>query len=92
MGFHSEVRGIIEAIAEFYEHRFSDTDSGIVVGGAGVHLVFNAQGEITYCIFEGTDVNQIIDYEKWVELVRTNDVGTPLANHAAFHVSKRTLT
>ncbi|KIY17121.1 hypothetical protein [Pseudomonas amygdali] len=91
MDFHSEVREIIETIAEFYEHRVSGTDSGIVVSGDGIHLVFSEDGKITYCIFEGADVNQIIDYEKWVELVRANDAGTPLANHAAFHVPKRTL-
>ncbi|MBD8804295.1 MULTISPECIES: hypothetical protein [Pseudomonas syringae group] len=89
MSFHSETREMIETIAEFYEHRVSETGSGIVVGGDGIHLVFNKDGEITYCIFEGNDVNQIIDYEKWVELVRANDAGTPLANHAAFHMSKR---
>jgi len=91
MGFHSEVREMIETIAEFYDHRVSCTNLGIVVGGGGIHLVFNDEGEITYCIFEGTDVNQIADYERWVDLVRKNDAGTPLANHAAFHVSKRTL-
>ncbi|MCK9715233.1 MULTISPECIES: hypothetical protein [Pseudomonas syringae group] len=82
---------MIETIAEFYDHRVSVTGSGIVVGGDGIHLVFNDDGEITYCIFEGTEVNQIIDYAKWVELVKTEGAGTPLANHAAFHVSKRTL-
>lgn len=91
MGFQSEIGEMIETIAEFYEHRVSDTDSGIVVSGDGIHLVFNQDGEITYCILESADVNQIIDYEKWVELVRANDAGTPLANHAAFHASKRTL-
>lgn len=82
---------MIETIAAFYEHRVSDTDSGIVVGGDGIHLVFDEEGGITYCIFEGADVNQIIDYEWWVVLVRAKDAGTPLTNHAAFHVSKRTL-
>jgi len=82
---------MIETVAAFYEHRLLDTDSGIVVGGDRIHLVFNEEGEITYCIFEGADVNQIIDYERWVGLVRANDAGTPLGNHAAFHVSKRTL-
>ena len=91
MGFQSEVREMIETIAEFYEHRVSENKSGIVVGGDGIHLVFNEDGEITYCIFEGADVNQIIDYERWVDLVRTNQAGTTLANHAAFHVCKRTL-
>lgn len=91
MRFKSEIREMIETIAEFYEHRVSVTGSGIVVGGDGIHLVFNDDGEITYCIFEGTEVNQIIDYAKWVELVKKKDAGTPLANHADFHVSKLTL-
>jgi hypothetical protein len=91
MGFQSEVREMIETIAEFYDHRVSENKSGAVLGGDGIHLIFNEDGEITYCIFEGADVNQIIDYERWIDLVKTYDAKTPLANHAAFHVAKRTL-
>jgi len=47
--------------------------------------------EMIETVAAGADVNQIIDYERWVGLVRANDAGTPLGNHAAFHVSKRTL-
>ncbi|WP_122302757.1 hypothetical protein [Pseudomonas amygdali] len=91
MRFKSDLKEMIETIAEFYSHRVSVIGSGIVVGGDGIHLVFNEDGEITYCIFEGTDVSQIIDYERWVGLVKAKDAGTPLANHVAYHVSKRTL-
>ncbi|KTB91605.1 hypothetical protein AO073_01655 [Pseudomonas syringae ICMP 11293] len=84
----SEIHEMIYTIAGYHGHVFMENKRGYVVQAGNKTIRISEEGFIRHW-FSSESFDGFNDYEFWIEKVKKEGKGTPVANHAAFHVSKR---
>lgn len=86
----NEIREMVITISQHLGHEMRETPQGFFVYAGDKVLKISRSGFIRHW-FSAESFSGFDDYEFWIEKVRLEGKGTPLANHAAYHVSKRKL-
>ncbi|WP_147480967.1 hypothetical protein [Pseudomonas caricapapayae] len=81
------IREMVMTISEFHRHEMVEKTTGFFVYAGGKILKISKCGFIRHW-FNVKPFNGFDDYEYWIEKIRTEGKGTPVANHAAYHVYK----
>ena len=86
----NEIREMALTIAQHLGQELKETQQGFFVYSGDKKLKISKSGFVRHW-FSAESFSGFDDYEFWIEKVRLEGKGTPLANHAAYHVSKRKL-
>ncbi|MFI3044469.1 hypothetical protein [Pseudomonas coronafaciens] len=87
----NEIREMVITISQHLGQKLKETPQGYFVYAGDKVLKISRSGFIRHW-FSTESFHDFDDYEFWIEKIRLKGKGTPLANHAAYHVSKRKLT
>lgn len=83
----NEIREMVITISQYLGHEMRETPQGLFVYAGDKVLKISRSGFIRHW-FSAESFNDFDDYEFWIEKIRLKGKGTPVANHAAYHVSK----
>lgn len=86
----NEIREMVITITQHLGHEMREMPQGFFVYAGDKVLKISRSGFLRHW-FSSESFNDFDDYEFWIEKIRLKGKGTPLANHAAYHVSKRKL-
>ena len=84
----NEIREMVITISQHLGHEMKETPQGFFVYAGDKVLKISRSGFIRHW-FSSESFHDFDDYDFWIEKIRLKRNGTPLANHAAYHVSKR---
>jgi hypothetical protein len=79
---------MIRTVSEFHGHEIIEKTTGFFVYSGDKILKISKSGFVRHW-FSAEPFNDFEDYEYWIEKIRTEGKGTPVANHVAYHFSKK---
>ncbi|RMO65487.1 hypothetical protein ALQ37_200098 [Pseudomonas syringae pv. aptata] len=83
----NEIREMVITITQHLGHAMRETPQGFFVYAGDKVLKISRSGFLRHW-FSAESFSGFDDYEFWIENVRLEGKCTPVANHAAYHVSK----